>query len=55
MPTPPQPPYQAALVDRNDLPETFASSLRWWWSDGANIVAGVDHAFAALSQIARST
>src|SRR5580700_7946036 len=34
---PPQPPYQVVLVDRDDLPETFASSLRRWWSDGVNI------------------
>jgi hypothetical protein len=44
---PPQPPYQVVLVDRDDLPETFASSLRRWWSDGVNIVAGVDHGAGA--------
>jgi hypothetical protein len=37
MPTPPGPLYQPVLVDRDDLPETFASSLRWWWADGVNI------------------
>lgn len=35
-PEPPQPPFVVVPVDRDDLSETFASSLRRWWVEGLN-------------------